>query len=130
MMKRLGLAAAFLLGCPLVLAAQTTVTPGSSLRWEQPVTDAGDLALMSWDTLVDGGLPAGAVPVLPSACVLVTPTQATCTTLAPAMVVGPHQVEARVTRTQGTAILTATSLPLSVTMYLLSAPQNLRIVTP
>jgi hypothetical protein len=46
------------------------------------------------------------------------------------MVVGPHQVEARVTRTQGTAILTATSLPLSVTMYLLSAPQNLRIVTP
>ena len=106
--------------------AQTTVTPNQRLRWDQAVADAADLALMTWDLVVDGT--AVAPVVTPTACVLGTATQATCTAALPAMTPGPHALTVRVNRTQGGATLSATSLPLTIVMYALVAPAGLAIV--
>jgi hypothetical protein len=127
-MRRL-LLTLILLTVPALAHAQSTVTPNQNLRWDQSVANAADLALMTWDKLVDGVVPAGQAAVLPSACVLNTAgTLATCTSPLPSMTPGAHAITVRVTRTDGTSVLTATSLPLNVVMYMLAAPANLQAV--
>lgn len=112
------------LGLAVPLHAQSPAIPSDRLGWDQAVT-AGELPLLSWVAVIDGG---PRVPLTPT-CSQPAPDRAECQAPLPAMTPGTHTLEVIAIRTEGGLIAESPkSAPFSLRIVIVTAPTNVRII--
>lgn len=104
--------------------AQTPIQPGQSVAWDTDV-DLATATNSTYKLYVDNAAGVN----LKHNCAALTASTSTCRAVLPALTAGNHTLQVSVTRTvSGTSLESVPSVALPITMLILTAPTNLRIV--